>query len=400
MTLEQKIPTWWRETTLGEVIIKVTERVDVSNLSLSDYISTENMIPDKWWVTNASNLPTIGKVTKFQKWDILFSNIRTYFKKLWFSDREWWASNDVLIFRCNDQIIDKRFLFFNLSRESFFEHTVKTSKWTKMPRWDKDAISKFNILLPTLPEQRVIAHIFSSFDAKIELLREQNQTLEKTAQTIFNEWFGRYSVESPGELPEGWTIKRLGDFIKVYRWFSYKWEYLVNDANTVMINLWSFKPNDEICNLKPYSWVYKDRYILKPWDIVIANTDITQDRVILWMAKIVPEIAWKEVIHTHHIFWVNFIQELSKYFLMYLTTSFEYRERVESFATGTTVLALPSDAIENLTFVYNEDVIRKFHETVAPIIQKKFDNNSQIQSLSKTRDNLLPRLMSGEVRVV
>ena len=82
-----------------------------------------------------------------------------------------------------------------------------------MPRGDKDAIRRFPILLPSLPEQQAIARILLSFDDKIVLLREQNETLEKTAQTIFQEWFGKYGVED--ELPEGWRAGKISDFGKV-----------------------------------------------------------------------------------------------------------------------------------------------------------------------------------------
>jgi type I restriction enzyme S subunit len=76
-------------------------------------------------------------------------------------------------------------------------------------------VRKVPLLLPPLPEQRAIANILSSLDAKIELLREQNETLEKTAQTIFQEWFGRYSVESPEKLPEGWRVGKLSEITEI-----------------------------------------------------------------------------------------------------------------------------------------------------------------------------------------
>lgn len=78
----------------------------------------------------------------------------------------------------------------------------------------RDTFDSIKILLPPLPEQRAIADILSSLDAKIELLREQNETLEKTAQTIFHEWIGRYSVESLEELPEGWRVGKIIEIIK------------------------------------------------------------------------------------------------------------------------------------------------------------------------------------------
>ncbi len=83
-----------------------------------------------------------------------------------------------------------------------------------MPILNKSNFENLSFLLPPLREQRAIADMLSSFDAKIELLREQNETLEKTAQTTFHEWFGRYSVESPEELPEGWRMGKLGEIVE------------------------------------------------------------------------------------------------------------------------------------------------------------------------------------------
>ncbi|MCB9806975.1 restriction endonuclease subunit S [Candidatus Peribacteria bacterium] len=64
--------------------------------------------------------------------------------------------------------------------------------------------------------------MLSSFDAKIELLREQNETLEKTAQTIFHERFSRYSVDTPEELPEGWKVGKVSDFVNILSGFAFK----------------------------------------------------------------------------------------------------------------------------------------------------------------------------------
>jgi type I restriction enzyme S subunit len=69
------------------------------------------------------------------------------------------------------------------------------------------------LIIPENPqEQQAIASILSSFDEKIELLREQNKTLETMAQTIFKEWFGKYSVDD--ELPEGWRVGKLSSIIE------------------------------------------------------------------------------------------------------------------------------------------------------------------------------------------
>jgi len=108
--------------------------------------------------------------------------------------------------------IDPKFLYYFLTQEQvtnklqqIAEHSTST-----YPSIKPEHIEDLDINLPPLPEQRAIADMLSSFDDKIELLREQNKTLEATAQTLFQEWFGRYSVDAPDELPEGWRVGKVG----------------------------------------------------------------------------------------------------------------------------------------------------------------------------------------------
>ena len=146
-----QLPAGWEETTLQLCTLPVQEKISLTQVSEDNYISTENMLPNIWWVVISSGLPNINSITKFQKWDILFSNIRTYFRKLWYATFTGGVSNDVLVFRGNYSKIYSKFLFYRLSDNSFFDYTIKTSKWTKMPRWDKEAIWNFPIHLPPPP---------------------------------------------------------------------------------------------------------------------------------------------------------------------------------------------------------------------------------------------------------
>ena len=147
---------------LSDVLNFATEKIDVERINIEDYISTENLIPDFGGVNLASTIPKCGKVTIFYEGDILFSNIRTYFKKLWYANRAGACSNDVIVFR-SKQGLNPRFAFYSLMHEEFIEHTVKTSKGTKMPRGDKDAIAKYLISVPDVKTQSTIAHILSQF---------------------------------------------------------------------------------------------------------------------------------------------------------------------------------------------------------------------------------------------
>lgn len=102
------------------------------------------MLPDKAGIVDAESIPSSGSVCKYQPKDILLSNIRPYFKKIWQSDRVGTCSNDVLVFRAKDvQLSD--YLFALMSEDRFFDHVMLGSKGTKMPRGDKDQILTYSV---------------------------------------------------------------------------------------------------------------------------------------------------------------------------------------------------------------------------------------------------------------
>ena len=211
-----------KKINLGNVSHYVTNKIDASELSLDDYISTENMLSERGGITQATKLPNGGKVTKFKQGDTLTSNIRPYFKKIWQATKDGGCSNDVLVIRTNNpKELDENFLYYNISNDVFFAYSMMSSQGTKMPRGDKDAIMKYEILFPDLPTQKKIASILSAYDAKIENNNLIIKKLEATAQTLFDEWFVNFRfpghekvkfIDSEmGEIPEGWEISSLGE---------------------------------------------------------------------------------------------------------------------------------------------------------------------------------------------
>lgn len=151
-------------------------KVDVTILNEDTYISTENMIPNKGGITSASSLPTITQTQAFLAGDVLVSNIRPYFKKIWFAELNGGCSNDVLVFRAKDGV-NKRFLYYVLADDAFFDFSMATSKGTKMPRGDKVAIMKYQVPVFSYEEQEKIAGILESLDRKIQLNAEINKNL-------------------------------------------------------------------------------------------------------------------------------------------------------------------------------------------------------------------------------
>lgn len=151
-------------------------KVDISKLTLKTYISTENMLPNKGGITEAISLPTIQQTQEYKKGDVLVSNIRPYFKKIWRAKYDGGCSNDVLVFKGNSNI-DGDFLYYVLANDEFFDYSMATSKGTKMPRGDKTSIMQYEAPLIDLQVQKKIASVLKVLDEKIELNNEINNNL-------------------------------------------------------------------------------------------------------------------------------------------------------------------------------------------------------------------------------
>ena len=161
---------------LGEICEYVKGKTLVSELTDKTYISTENMLPNKMGITLASSLPTVDQTQIYKARDVLVSNIRPYFKKIWQAEWDGGCSADVLVFRAKAGIFQD-YLYFVLSDDRFFEYAMATSKGTKMPRGDKTSIMQYEVELPSYGEQVKIASVLSDLEAKIKLNTTINSNL-------------------------------------------------------------------------------------------------------------------------------------------------------------------------------------------------------------------------------
>ena len=151
-------------------------KISVSSLTVDTYISTENMLPNKGGVTKASSLPAVELTQAYTKGDVLVSNIRPYFKKIWHADSDGGCSNDVLVFRAAEGC-DPVFLYYVLAADSFFNYAAATSKGTKMPRGDKSAITGYGVPAFGIEVQRKIGSMLRSIDKKIVINNKINDNL-------------------------------------------------------------------------------------------------------------------------------------------------------------------------------------------------------------------------------
>jgi len=295
----------------------------------------------------------------------------------------------------------------NMAYPYYIGHILQSSNWynyvdaiaggSAQPGANAKQLGSFEILLPPLPEQRAIASVLSSLDDKIDLLHRQNKTLEAMAKTLFRKWF----VE---EADEGWEWVELSQFIEVMRGLSYKGAGLAEKGNGVpMHNLNSIYEGGgyKYEGIKYYSGDYKDRHLVKPGDVIITNTEQGHDLLLIGYPAIVPKYFGDLEIFSQHIYRLRLKDKrITEPFLYYLLMSYAVREQLAGATNGSTVNMLPKDGIEWAKFKNPpDDKIKKFTSIVKPLFCKKESNYSQIRTLEQQRDTLLPKLISGEMRV-
>lgn len=140
------LPEGWRMGILSDIAYYCTDRIDTAELNDSTYISTENMIKDRGGIKNAESVPS-GKCIRFRSEDILISNIRPYFKKIWRSTFDGGCSADVLCIRTKSEFYPE-YTYSIVERGNFFDYVTAGSKGTKMPRGDREWNMKYEIPIP------------------------------------------------------------------------------------------------------------------------------------------------------------------------------------------------------------------------------------------------------------
>ena len=181
---------------ISNVASIVNTKIDASILTAHTYISTECMLPNCGGIANCSSIPN-GKVTGFDKNDILLSNIRPYFKKLWFSTRSGGCSNDVICLRITNGECLPKYLYYALCTDEFIDTFSASSKGTKMPRGDKNALLTYEIPDRNIEDQLHIVDILGSIDEKIE---NNELLIQKIEEKVLLEYDRINSFEPLSEI--------------------------------------------------------------------------------------------------------------------------------------------------------------------------------------------------------
>lgn len=342
-----------------------------------------------------------------------------------YSEVDYWPLNTAL-YVTNFKGNNPKFVFYFMKA---FDFSIYNSG-SAQPSLNRNNLYPTLIKIPQPDEQRYIASILSSLDDRIALLRETNATLEAIAQAIFKSWFvdfdpvkakaeGRepegmdaetaalfpseFEESELGMIPKGWRVVSVADVADVVKGKSYKSSELA-DSDTALITLKSFERGGGFRNdgFKSYTGSYKPEQVVMPGDCVVAYTDVTQ------MAEVIGRAALVLPSPKHNILVASLdvgiirpkMQHLTPSFLYFLLRGENYVAHIHGYTSGTTVLHLAKDGVPSYSFMMpTSDLLEKFESIVEPIIQKRIINFQHAINLENLRDTLLPRLMSGQLRV-
>lgn len=366
---EQIIPNGIEQPYIG------LEHIEQQSLRLNGVGSSKDVISNKY---------------KFYDGDILYGKLRPYFRKVYQPKFDGVCSTDIYVIK-NKKGFDKTFLYYVVATEEFTSLANSGSSGTRMPRADWKQLEKSEWAIPDLATQVEIAQILSSLDDKIELLQQMNQTLENIAQAIFKEWFVDFNFPGfDGELvdglPKGWRMGKLGNEFNITMGQSPKGETL-NQENEGMIFYqgrtdFGFRfPSNRIYTTEP------NRIANKLNTLVCVRAPVGDINMAIEKCCIGRGLS--AVIHKSNAYSYTY------YSMKNIEPIFKGFE-----SEGTVFGSLNKNNFENIELVVpSKELIKEFEKVTNPIDEKIKNNSIQIQTLTQTRDTLLPRLMSGSLEI-
>lgn len=390
----------WKEYKIEEIATVQTGPFG-SQLHMSDYkiigtpiITVEHLGENK---IIHDNLPLVSNEDKqrlikytLKEGDIVFSRVGSVDRRAYVSDEEdgWMFSGRLLRVRVNKDKVCPKFLSFYFGQESFKETIRRIAVGATMPSINTTILSEIEVVIPQKKEQTAIASILSSLDDKIDLLHRQKRTLEQLAETLYRQWF----VE---EAEESWETKTISEIIEVRDGThdspkqTETGRYLITSKH-----------------LKSTGIDFSTAYKISESDFADVNkrSKVDKDDILFSMIGTLGLIHYVDKEPDFAIKNMGLFKSSQKpsfaRFLYLLLISPEGKKFVYENADGSTQEYITLSSLRNFEFKYPGDIrIEEFDIEIKPIFQKIESNQTQIRTLTQTRDTLLPKLMSGEVRV-
>lgn len=444
----------WKEATLGEICDAVNGVIQTgpfgSQLHQSDY--SEVGIPvvmPKDIVEGRISADTVARVSaehverlsrhKLSAGDIVYGRRGDIGRQALIRPEQagWMCGTGCLRLSLGTAVIDPLFLHYYLKQGEVVRWIANQAVGATMPNLNTGILRSVPVRFPALPIQRRIACILSAYDELIENSQRRIKILEAIARALYREWFVYYrfpnhenSARQPQwtvagdpagasakngarqsvprvpppqcEIPPGWEVKRLGEVADTFRGRSYRSADLADEGGLPFLNLKCLDRDGGFrrSGLKRYTGEFKDIHIARKGDIMMAVTDMTQERRIVARAALVPTLDNEFGIFSMDLVRIEPKPGLPKAFLYSFLRYSSFADEVKQHANGANVLHLSPNRITDYRFaVPPTDLMTRFASVVAPVVEEIDTLANKIDNLHRTRDLLLPRMFSGQIDV-
>jgi type I restriction enzyme S subunit len=340
----------------------------------------------------------------------------------------WLCGTGAIRLRVEASAIDPVFLSFVLSSERVVQWIRHHAIGATMPNLNEGVIKRIPLRLPPLGIQRALASILLAFDDKIDLNRRMNETLEELARTIFKSWFvdfdpvkakaegkqpigmdadtaalfpSKFVDSELGRIPEGWPLTSLGAFMSLQRGTTYK-SQLLDKPGPVLLGLASIQRNGGFRRdrLTTYGGESPDKLLVRSGELFVSLKDVTQAADLLGsVARLPPDICHGRL--TQDTVKLDLGGDAPpSVFLYWLLRDSRCRDYFRGRATGTTNLGLAREDFLSFLFARpSKALLTRFSEIAEQLYCKGTANDSESITLAALRDLLLPKLISGELRI-
>ena len=395
----------WKNCYIGDVCSTISETYK-ANSSEVVLVNTSDVLEGKCLNhIKVDNKDLKGQFKKaFHQNDILYSEIRPANKRFAFIDFEptdYIASTKLMVIRNNESILPE-YLFYILQSKTVIEELqmLAESRSGTFPQITFSEVSRMQIKLPNTEEQIKILGVLKSLDKKIELNRRINDNLEQQAQALFKSWFvdfepfkdGKFVDSELGMIPEGWKVKSLKEFIYISK-------STINpqkNLDKVFIH-YSLPACDN--GLQPEtqlgSEIKSNKIILEDDTILFSKLNPRIKRI--WFTSLVKQ---NSICSTEFIPFkaINNRQYSFVYSVINSDLFYNYILGFVNGATGSHQRFHAEDSLE-LNIPFNNAIIDEFCKYMEPILEKTTTVRHEISRLIESRDLLLPKLMSGELKI-
>ena len=305
-----------------------------------------------------------------------------------------WGSTEFIVMRAKPGLADPDFVYLLARDPGFREYAIQQMTGTSgRQRVPTESIASFEVSPPALNEQRRIAKVLGALDDAVEASRSLIAVLEAGIQGE-----AAAVLHSAGE-----ETQLLTDIAAIVNGYSYKSSELVDDSDTAMVNLKNFGRHGgfRLDGLKPFDGAPKPAQVLVSGDAMVAKTDLTQSAEVIGRCLRMPALPqFESYVASVDIAIVRSKGQLPQLALCALLAQAEFRDHCLGFVNGTTVLHMSKAALETYTLpVLEAGQVAALTTRVEALAAQQDRTLVELYHLQQMRDFLLPRLISGELRV-